>query len=845
MHDAPEEGTSGQSIGALIVAAVVNRVAAWPRLVLGLYLVALIASVIAATGLRVDTDSSKMLSPTLDFQARALALRDAFPDQKTAILVVIRAPDPDNADAVTAELASALEGEAGIREIFAPSINPFFLTHGLLYLDTDELDSQLSRISGSANLIAGLRADQTLEGFVSTLDQALTLAEGAGETADLAPVFDEAAAVFDAAASGERRAFGWSGIFSGTTGPVLRTITVQPELDYSALNPAKPALASIRETVAEIVMPEGVSVGVTGDPALRQEELRSVTAKIGWSLGLSLIFVIVVLWFALNTFKRMLLGLGALFATLVLTTGFAAVGVGSLNLISIAFIVLMVGLGIDFAIHFMAHLDEKARTTGNALAATARSIGPALALTAASTSVAFFAFAATDFVGMAQLGLIGGVGVLIAFLVSITLIPAIVSLFPTLAFGSPWGRIPSGLAAGLVFRLFMVAFGFGAAVLALDSRFDADPMGLRDPLSPSVEAFNWLAGDPDRSPLRASAVVAARDEAEALRRLGSDLEGIASATWLGSLLPAEQDEKLELVDLAWPSLEHAANGAPDTLTTDTVSKLEELPARLADVPEAAALKDALSAYLERESATANQALERDLFTHFPLLTGRLEAMLEIDVVEEESLPDPLARQFSSGGFYRVDFLPAADIRQPEERASFVEALSREIPGLTGGPAQIEGARVAVSRAMLEAVAIALLGAGLLSLVTLRSITGTLAILVPVGLAGAVCMAAGVLLDIPFNYANVIVLPLMIGIGVDSGIHLAIRSRQTAPVFSTSTPMATFYSAMTTIAAFGTLGLSDHRGTASMGILLAIGLSATVLMTFALTPSLARLGIKRM
>ncbi|MEM7240090.1 MAG: hypothetical protein AAF501_19990, partial [Pseudomonadota bacterium] len=231
-----------------------------------------------------------------------------------------------------------------------------------------------------------------------------------------------------------------------------------------------------------------------------------------------------------------------------------------------------------------------------------------------------------------------------------------------------------------------------------------------------------------------------------------------------------------------------------------------------------------------------------LFQTFPLLLGRLEAMLDIEEVTEDRLPQDLVERFrAQSGLYLVEVRPAMDIRTPSNRAAFVDTVTTAVDGVTGAPAQIEGARRAVAAAMLQAVTIAMIGAGALSLIFLRSITGTAAILVPVMLASAVCMAAGVLLDLPFNYANVIVLPLMIGIGVDSGIHLALRARQTGEVFETSTPMATFYSALTTIAAFGTLALSDHRGTASMGILLAIGLTATVLMTFALTPVLASAG----
>ncbi|MEM6905722.1 MAG: hypothetical protein AAF568_07490, partial [Pseudomonadota bacterium] len=305
---------------------------------------------------------------------------------------------------------------------------------------------------------------------------------------------------------------------------------------------------------------------------------------------------------------------------------------------------------------------------------------------------------------------------------------------------------------------------------------------------------------------------------------------------LGSLIPDEQGAKLDLLDLAWPSIDNAVNGPP----TDLAEARAVTPASLADaLPESAAgqaFAEALWAY----DGAGSPPIDAVLFESFPLLIDRLAAILEADEITAETLPPALAERYLTEGVYRVDFLPEGDLNDPATRAAFVAELEDAIPSVAGAPLQIEGARQAVGQAMLSAILLALGGASVLSFLTLRSATGTIAIIVPVILAGSVCMAAGVLLDMPFNYANVIVLPLMIGIGVDTGIHLALRARAEAEVFDTSTPMAAFYSALTTIAAFGTLGLSDHRGTASMGVLLAIGLAATVLMSFALTPRLTRI-----
>ncbi|MEM9370719.1 MAG: hypothetical protein AAGA26_06145, partial [Pseudomonadota bacterium] len=217
---------------ARLISAIIARVAVNSAVVLGVYGILLAGALWAASTLTIDTDSSRMLNPELDFQQRSLALREAFPQQKETIVVVVRADSPDLADQTTNQLVGLLNGQPGIDRLFAPALDPFLMGHGLLYLSLDEVDEQLSRLSTSANLIAGLRSDQTIDGFLDTLNQARELAEGAGEEADLAPIYREAAAVFDAAAAGVARPFGWTGAFTGDEGVTLRLINVAPALDY-------------------------------------------------------------------------------------------------------------------------------------------------------------------------------------------------------------------------------------------------------------------------------------------------------------------------------------------------------------------------------------------------------------------------------------------------------------------------------------------------------------------------------------------------------------------------------------------------------------------------------------
>ncbi|MEL6769147.1 MAG: MMPL family transporter, partial [Pseudomonadota bacterium] len=584
-----------------------------------------------------------------------------------------------------------------------------------------------------------------------------------------------------------------------------------------------------------------VEVGLTGDPVLRAEELQSVTATLPLSLGLSLLLVTVILFLALGRAGRVGLALGVVLVTLVLTTGFAALTVGALNLISVAFVVLMVGLGIDFAIHLLAHLDEDARLgIPAAIRASARSIGGALILSAATTSAAFLAFTTTDFIGMAQLGLIGAAGVAIALLVSLTLIPAAVALRPGLAEGR--GPLaPPRLGAGAAGVGFWVAIGVGLAALAFapSARFDADPMGLRAANAPGVTTYGWLNEEPALAPLRLSLLAPDAAAAAAAAEAAEALAPVRSAVWLGDLVPGDQFEKLDQIDLAYPSLQVAVEGTAPDLGT-----LPEGPIapRLAALGTAGgtALAQAITDWRAAPDPLPEEKLGAALFRFFPLLIERIALQLEAGEVTAEDLPAGLRDRYrAADGTLRVEIAAEADITEPMARAQFVEAVAAALPDAGGPPAQVEGAAGAVAGAMAGAAALALAATALFAAAVLGRARLVAAILLPLALAGGITLAASALLGIPFNYANIIVLPLMIGIGVDTGVHLAIRaSRAGGTVFDTSTPRAALASALTTIAAFGTLALSDHRGTASMGIMLCIALTAGLLMIFAITPRLA-------
>ena len=808
----------------------------------------------AATALRVDTDTSAMLDETLDFQVRAKALRAAFPEIKTDVAVVLRAPTMDEADAFAGALAARADAnDAAFDGAFAAAADPFFRTNGLLYLETDELETRLTQMSKASGLIETLVKAPTAGQLFATLAENDALAERSKLGRDtLQSIYAELAGVIEASNRGDTRPFSWMGAIAGETGgdkPFMRTVQIAPRLDYSRLQPAKPALTALRAEIETLkAQNPRVEAYITGDPALRADELASVADGIEISFLISFLSVGALLFICFRSLPLTLVTLASLVISIVLTAAFAAFFVGKLNLVSVAFTVLMVGLGIDYAVHLLLHAQER-RAEGLEAAAALRAatddVGAGLLLACATTALGFLAFVPTAFDGIAQLGLIAGAGVVIALFVSLTFIPAAIGVFGVKARAGAVRRAGVDRFAQAKTGVAVATVIAGALSLFLlpQSRFDADPMSLRDPKSPSVEGFNLLFDDPETSPYRVTRLVASEAEAAASAATARELQTVRSTRTLLNFIPEDQDEKLDLISYSAGALAFALDAAPDKSAAPSADAgARALKARLESAYDATSpagrLAVALGAALESPEGFA--AIENNIFAYWPALISRLKDQLGADHVGIDTLPDNIKRRYlSADGQWRVDILPAADGRDPKALAAFVKSVEEVFPDIGGGAVQSQRSGETIARAMVEASLIAFAVITVFLFLLLRRVEDVLLMLFPLTLATSLTIAAGVAFNIPFNYANVIVLPLLLGIGVDSGIHLVMRERRTEDD-GAATRRAVLFAALTTIASFGSLTLSSHRGTASMGALLSIAIGFTLLCTLIVLPVALRL-----
>ncbi|NIA71617.1 MMPL family transporter [Pelagibius litoralis] len=862
------------------VSAWVRRVCRRAGLVVSLSLLAAAGLLwFAVTTLSINTSTTDMLSEDLPFRQNNVAVDLAFPQRDDTLILVIEGPDSLAAEQAAARLAATLrEQPERFESVFDLEGAAFFRRNGLLFLSQIDLDTQADRLAEAEPLLAALLEDPSLRGLQGLLTNAFTEAEGGGE--NLGFLLDSLAAVAEALPTQPHARLSWPALLqeqAETDSQKRRFLIVKPRTDFASLTPVAAAVVAIEAAieVSGFDAAAGYRIRLTGEALMLQDELYSVRSGIGFVGLLSAVLVACVLFIGLRSWRLVLPILVTLVVGLCWTAGFAALAVGQLNLISVAFAVLFIGLSVDFGIHFALRFREVLGAGGSsgeplhaepgesgtqaALSLTAALIGRPLLLCGLSSAIAFFAFLPTAYRGLSELGLIAGGGMFIALFANLTLLPALLSLLPLQAAPLQPGPIAAVGAwvhrqAGQRARWLLGLGGLLAlaSLLALPQAvFDDDPLNLRDPNSPSVATLLDLLSDERVQPYEAEVLAADLPQAVALAARLEALPEVAAAVTLADFVPADQQDKLAVIDemvlflspLFLPG-EPLAPPGPDErrkALTALQQTLATAPPPLGDA--AGRLLTALRALDGGDNAVLAK-LERAWLAGLGPQIDRLGEALEADAVGLEDLPpDLIARYRAADGRALIEVQPRDDLRDAAARARFVDAVQAVVPTVSGPPVTIVAAGRAVIEAFVQASLIALVAIAVLLWLVLRSLRDCLLVLIPLVLAAAMTVAAGVLLDLPFNFANVIVLPLLLGLGVDSGIHSVMRARelrQAGPdgaAGANSTPRAILLSALTTLASFGALGLSSHPGTASMGMLLTLAIVVTLFCILLLLPAL--------
>lgn len=853
------------------------RYAAW--VLLGALLVAVASSVYVSRHLGMNTDTTDMLSEHLPFRVNMKHYNETFPQDMETLLVVLEAPTPEQAYMATARLAARLKQDTtNFHDVYPPNVDDFFARNGLLYQSLSELEQTTDRLAAAQPLLAHIAGDPTLPTFVSVLNGAVEELRK-GRSMELQPVLRGMSTTLDARLAGSPKVLSWQSLFHGQPqkNKYQELIVVKPRLDYTLLFPAEQSIAALHAAAKDIgVTGDGpLRLRITGEVALAEEELNSSLRGMEYAGIITFVMVAVVLYFAMRTAGLILNVLLCLTMGLILTAAFATATVGHLNLISIAFAVLYIGLGADFAIHFLLRYREVLESglpPTEAMHVSGGDAGAALTACTITNAIGFYAFIPTDYSGVAELGIISGTGMIISLLVTLTLGPALLRYLPkrlqtkSITKGSVGKVLELSLKWHKLTYAATLAAVVGAIALLPQVRFDYNLLNMQDQKGEAVQAFRQLLADTEHSPWHAVVLANDHKETERLARRLAELPEVSKVVTILDFVPAEQEEKLSLIE------EMALTMGPITVSTKDRSvgedvslrqrkALDELAVALdrflserPNHPDSASIRTLRSSlgllFAQLDAASASErgkllyAVEEDLLATLPSALQSLRTATEAAPFSEQDLPASLgSRWHSRTGEYRLAAYPAEDLNDNEALRRFVRAVQQVAPDATGAPMVSLEAGEAVVQAFVQAFLLALVGIIVSLLILLRSVKYTLLVLTPLLLSSLFTAAFTILLNVPFNFANIIALPLLLGLGIDSSLHMVHRSLNNELVsevlIHTSTARAIFYSALTALVDFASLMFSSHQGTASMGIMLTVGLTFTLVCTLVILPALLR------
>ncbi|WP_027720193.1 MMPL family transporter [Maridesulfovibrio zosterae] len=847
-------------------------------------LLATVSAVSSALWLKLDSDQDNLISHELPFQKRNIEQIKNFGDQEY-MFVVIKTGGTEEGKDKAAKFATSLAAKLESRPKLVKEVHYAMTAKGmgpgvLMFATPDQIKDfvglahefgPLGRkwfdnpglsnfLSMSSNLISGKDSVggaanpemfAPVMGALNSLigEMGVQLKKGADlETID-APVLE-----LDKAGTN----------YFFTRNGKLLIMRILPKKDFGQMDVIGPSLKFVRASLDEtrLDFPE-VDAGLTGRPVLSADEMHTTDQDMRIAAIISIVIVGLLFMIILHGWLRPILVMGSLFCAMSWTFGFTLVTLGRLNLLSIVFALVLVGIGVDFGIHIVLRYVEATgagMTPDEAIEDSLIHTGPGVLLGALTSVCAFYAVLGQDFVGLAELGLVGGTGIIFCLISMLTILPACMLIagrrnwFPssrprmvTMSFMEK--IISSPVAVLLVFAaITILAYpglkkaGFNYNLLELQAK------GLE-----SVEYEHVLINDSDESTWFA---VMTRPDLKSLKTLISKLKKVSSIGRVDSILdflPEDQQKKAAIlnaesnifdgINFKQPADSHITAPRVKDSLEQLIDSLEGLEEKLFSAGAKSELQ-MVSAIIEKadecisliekdpESVTNLNSLQSRLVKELSVSFEWLKEIMSVHSVSPDDLPDHLRSLYvGKDGSFMVKISPVGNVWDFEKLTSFVADLRKIDPEVTGVPVVVLESSRLMRDTFLEAAGLTI---GLVSLIlffTSFSISYVLLTLVPLVVGLFWLLEVMGLTGLSFNLANFFAIPILIAIGVDGGVHFQARWKELSKgerLYDTSTPVAVGLSFCTTMIGFGGLLLAHHRGLASLGGIMVTG-SATCLV----------------
>ena len=833
-----------------------------------------IAGAYTVTHFSIDTSATRLLFRGGRVTRLNRELARDFPSLGRRIIVVVQGHDSSGTAQAVHDIVSILQAHPRTYPfVYAPTSEPIFTRDGLLYLPVGRLRAVLRNLARAEPILGTFLSRPNFSGYARFLNDLIRHADRVpdDERGFVLSIINKNITLLD-----NNKIF-LSKIpthSSGLEGPeglpslgqrISPIIVSLPKEDASA-DHAGEAVSHLENLLKEnpVLRKTHASWALTGSVVLSLDQLRDVTAGTDLATILSVLLSIVLLIIGLRSVRLLLPILITLIVGLICTAAFALLALGPLNMISVAFGVLFIGLGVDFSIQFCIRLQEElAKQSDSQMAynATAYRIGLALILAALAAASCFYAVIPTGYSGIRALGIIAGTGSLIALVLNLTLLPALLTLFhagrttisrPPI----PFAKLPVEKMGRPVLSLSLVILA-GSILILPRLNFDFDLAHLENQHSQAVQILHKIESRTRLSPYTLEAVAPSLAVADRWAKAVRHLPAVGRVLTLDSYIPSHQTEKLRLianVALLYPPpqlipLTPQSHQSEELRDCSLLVKLGKVAAnRASQEPQdfrapLMHLSETLQNNFGKRCPTSSlKTLQRHLVDPLVEQANHVTDFLSPQRVSKNTLPSILRADYlASSGHARVEIFSRLNLHKADNLRIFVDQVTHVIPDVGGTPVLfVRGGKI-VTAAFREASLLAFLFIVLVVSLVLRNPRDVVLTMIPLIISVALTLMTMFICGLHFNIANIIVIPLSIGLSVAFGIYMILRWKNNhydiRQVLRSSVPEGILVSGMTTLLVFGTLVLTPSPGLYSLGLTLLIALVWTLISSLVMLPSI--------
>ena len=816
----------------------INKVLYYPKFVVLIFLsLALLSLFLTLNNLKIDTSTDSLINENLDFKINQKKLKNEFKFLSNNILIRLSSSDKLVLNEHTKKLIDKLKERKDLNFVYSPSIDPLFKENFFSFLNHKEKKKIVKKLYEYQPFLSEINNNPRIEGFNNLLSLALKKNDK-NSLDNFYPILSSFSESLNI-----NNKVDWSGILGANTNQNFIILGYKEEF--------KKKFNEFYSVLVHQKQNNSVQIEFTGGLVIDYEEINSVSTGNTVAGILSILIVSLILWMAFKNIRIIFILVGTILIGLSITMGIVSLTVGRLNLISVAFAVLFIGLTVDYGIQIVLRIFEKLEIDKKNVLSGLNSISNTLLVASIPTMIGFLSFFPTNYIGLSELGVISFIGLIIGLFTNLIFLPSLLIIFlkkieiknnvkKTLTYE----RIIFFLINKKKFVYYFIFFIFSFNVIFLEKiSFDYDAMNLKDQNLASVKLAREMIKENPSSDYILS-VTLDKEELKNTKKLDLLLEKESVDSYFSFLdINSEfKDDDFEYLKFLIGSDKNPKfYGSPDQIEIlkKNLLSLSNIGSKKVSNLSNEILKQFNDIPLDSEKI---KKIQFNFFSGFDSLIKKIQSFGLINENFYQEIPDYYSKRYvSDDQNYRVEIFPSKDVSSKTNLDEFINDVESIFPNAAGMPIVQQKAGLIVIESFIIALTISITFLIVFVYFIFKRFLYVLISAFSLFTAFMFSVFIMILFNINLNFANMIALPLLYSLGISFTIYFIRRfiqyDRKINNVITSNTPRAIFFSAATTMGSFSTLAISSHSGTSSMGFLLFICLLMTVLSAIFILPVL--------